>query len=73
MNTLTLIQVCGVCAYPREIPQVRMQLLSESQSQEAQSDPLLFISFKQHCFVLGVHADPAACKLVSFFVTVDEG
>ncbi len=35
LKYLTLIHVCGVRADPREIPQVRMWLLSESQNQES--------------------------------------
>ncbi len=33
----------------------------------SQSGLLLFTSFRQHCIVFGVCADPAACELVSFF------
>ncbi len=41
--------------------------------QTSNSGPILCIPFKLQCFVFGVRADPAATKLVSFFVNVYEG
>ena len=37
------------------------------------SGPMLCIPFKLQCFVFGVHVDPDATKLVSFFENVYEG
>ena len=64
----------GPCRPQRDSPgaYVVINYWDLPENKTSQSDLLLFISFKQHCFVFGVRADLAACKLVSFFVTVDE-
>ncbi len=63
---LTLIHICGVRADPGKLYQVLLQPFSNS-------GPMLCIPFKLQYFVFGVRADPAATKLVSFFVNVYEG
>ncbi len=68
LHALTLIHIC---TDPGKLYQVPLQPFSEPQNQQ-RSHALHTFQTTVLCF-FGVRADPAATKLVSFFVNVYEG